>query len=185
VDLGSNNDVQGDVAHDSADSGNPLKVGAVATGHGTVTGVAEGDRTNLRANRDGVLLTMGHSPGGRCYTATIAAADGAQTNSAMLAVGGGTVIAITRIAISCSNANSVDTDVKVGFATASLPTPNSTGSLDILHEAKAIPPGGSIVIGDGSGVIGVGEDGEDLRYSCSAPTGGHVSISVTYFAIES
>ena len=185
VDLGANNDIQGDVAHDTADTGNPVKVRAVATDHTAVTGVADGDRTDLRANVDGVLMTMGCSPGLRTICATIAAADGAQTNAALLTTGAGKVV-VTRLSIQCSNANSVDVDAKVGFASSTLPTPGTAGSLDVIHEAKAIPAGGGITIGDGSGIIGLsGSDGEDLRYTVTVPAGGHVSISATYYVIDS
>ena len=103
----------------------------------------------------------------------------------LLATGSGKVV-VTRLSVQCSNANSVDVDAKVGFAASTLPTPGTAGSLDVIHEAKAIPAGGGITIGDGSGVIGIsGSDGEDLRYTCTVPTGGHVSISATYFVINS
>jgi hypothetical protein len=51
-------EVTGGVAHDAVDAGNPLKLGAVAENSivGTAD-VADGDRTNLYADLDGVLLT--------------------------------------------------------------------------------------------------------------------------------
>lgn len=62
VNLGTNNDVQGDVAHDSADSGNPIKIGAKAeTSLSGVTLVADGDRVDLAAGVDGVLITRPHA----------------------------------------------------------------------------------------------------------------------------
>lgn len=45
VDLGANNDIQGDVAHDSADSGNPVKIGGKARTTNP-TAVANGDRVD-------------------------------------------------------------------------------------------------------------------------------------------
>ena len=51
-------EVTGGVAHDAVDAGNPLKLGAVAENSITGTAdVADGDRTNLYADLDGVLLT--------------------------------------------------------------------------------------------------------------------------------
>jgi hypothetical protein len=47
----------GDVAHDSADANSPQKIGAVAeTALSGITLVADGDRTNLYAGVDGVLI---------------------------------------------------------------------------------------------------------------------------------
>ena len=55
--------IAGDVAHDSADSGNPVKIGAKAVAHGAnPTAVAADERTNLYANRAGVLFTIGGHP---------------------------------------------------------------------------------------------------------------------------
>jgi len=46
----------GDVAHDGSDSGNPVKIGAKAeTALSGITLVADGDRTNLYSDADGVL----------------------------------------------------------------------------------------------------------------------------------
>jgi hypothetical protein len=48
----------GDVAHDAADSGNPLKVGAKAiTSAAAITLVASVDRTNVHADLDGAVLS--------------------------------------------------------------------------------------------------------------------------------
>jgi hypothetical protein len=57
VDLGANNDIQGDVAHDAADSGNPIKIGAkVETSPKGITVATDGDRTDLYADSDGQLV---------------------------------------------------------------------------------------------------------------------------------
>jgi hypothetical protein len=53
----------GNVAHDAADSGNPIKAGAKATtGLSGATMVADADRTDLRARTDGVLITQPFCP---------------------------------------------------------------------------------------------------------------------------
>ncbi len=51
-------EVTGGVAHDAVDAGNPLKIGAVAEASivGTAN-VADGDRTNVYADLDGVMIT--------------------------------------------------------------------------------------------------------------------------------
>ena len=62
VNLGTNNDIQGDIAHDAADSGNPLKIGAKAeTALSGITLVGDSDRTDLHAGVDGVLITRPYS----------------------------------------------------------------------------------------------------------------------------
>jgi hypothetical protein len=53
--------VAGDVAHDAADSGNPVKVGAVARTTNP-TAVADADRVNLRANKLGDLIVLKNAP---------------------------------------------------------------------------------------------------------------------------
>lgn len=78
----------GDVAHDAADSGNPIKLGAKAVPtDGTDPGeaVAEDDRVNLRASLDGLLLTSEQHP--FSWSAT-EAETGAVTNDAIKAAPG-------------------------------------------------------------------------------------------------
>lgn len=60
--------VQGNVAHDAADSGNPVKVGAVAHDTPSSTSVANNDRTNLVANPNGALYIAAPSGGGDAGT---------------------------------------------------------------------------------------------------------------------
>jgi len=58
VDLGANNDIQGDVAHDTADANNPMKIGAKAFADGTPqSDVGANDRVNLMADLAGMLWT--------------------------------------------------------------------------------------------------------------------------------
>jgi hypothetical protein len=48
-----------------------------------------------------------------------------------------------------------------------------------------IPGGGGISRGDGSGILGIGADGEELRITSDAATGGVMDVVVSYFTIES
>lgn len=51
-------DVEGNIAHDTVDSGFPVKIGAKAdVSLATTVPVADGDRTDLHADLDGVLVT--------------------------------------------------------------------------------------------------------------------------------
>ena len=54
---GSGGATAGDVAHDAADSGNPVKIGARAeTSPKGITLVADGDRTDILADADGIQM---------------------------------------------------------------------------------------------------------------------------------
>src|SRR5574343_1712844 len=93
VNLGANNDVVlgGDVAHDTADSGNPVKIGAKAIAHGTnPTAVAAADRPDLYANRAGVLFTIGGHP--NVVTLKHTTITTAVTDAAIITVSAGTKI---------------------------------------------------------------------------------------------
>lgn len=57
VNLGANNDITGNVAHDAADSGAPVKIGFKAEDAvATATMVADGDRVDAIADLDGVQI---------------------------------------------------------------------------------------------------------------------------------
>jgi hypothetical protein len=70
----------GAVAHDAADSGNPIKVGAKAeSAVSTATMVADGDRTDVYADLDGVLLVRNSRPLGDVVSERISNTDGTST----------------------------------------------------------------------------------------------------------
>lgn len=179
--------VQGAVAHDGADSGKPVKVGAKAIAHGTnPTAVAAGDRTDLYANRAGVPFHIGGHPNVKTHAVRVADADGAQSNVAMVTVSSGTKIVVTRVTVTADGDNDNPVNVTVGFGTSTLATPDTTtAGTGILADFQGVPAGGGAQIGDGSGILGVGADNEDLRYTCEDPVGGAITISVSYYTIES
>lgn len=166
------------VAHDAADSGNPHKIGAKAIAHGAnPTAVAAGDRTDLYANRAGILFTIGGHPN----TLTVEAAyTGAQTDTSIITVSAGTKIVLTGIDFTCDNANTVDVGVRVGFGATNTPT---TAGVVLSHPGVA--PGSGISKGNGGGILGIGGDGEDLRITCEVPTTGSCRVLPTYYLIES
>ena len=178
----------GNVAHDAVDSGNPLKFGAKAIAHGTnPTAVAAADRTDLYANRAGVLFAIGGHPNVVSASVRIADATGAQTDAAIApgTIGAGTKIVVTRMTILCSNANTGNVAVKVGFGATTIPADSTTGASGVIVDHEGVPPGGGVNIGDGSGMIAVGGDGEELRLTCDDPVGGFVTINYSYYTIES
>jgi len=178
VDIKGNRLVVGNLPHDAVDVGNPIKLGAVAIALGAnPTAVAAADRTNLYANRHGIPFVLG----GHMNIVTIAAAyTGAQTDAAIVTVGGGAKIVVTRCSAFCDNANTVDVGLYIGFAATN--TPTTTG---VVLTHPGIAPGSGVVEGTGSGILGIGADGEDLRITSEVPTGGSLRVVVSYFTIES
>jgi len=180
--------VEGCTAHDGTDAGNPIALGAQALAHGTnPTAVASTDRTRLYANRAGVLFTIGGHPNVVSASVRIADATGAQTDAAIApgTIGTGTKIVVTRMTILCSNANTGNVAVKVGFGATSLPADSTTGASGVIVDHEGVPPGGGVNIGDGSGIIAIGGDGEELRLTCDDPVGGFVTVNYSYYTIES
>jgi len=82
VDVTNGLSVHGGVAHDGADSGNPIKVGAKAVAAvSTATMVATGDRTDNVSDIDGALIVRHSRPLGDIVTERISNTDGTSTAS--------------------------------------------------------------------------------------------------------
>ena len=64
---GGGGEVEGDVAHDAADSGNPVKIGGVAN-TSTPSGVANGDRVNSWYSANGAAIVGGLATAGQDNT---------------------------------------------------------------------------------------------------------------------
>lgn len=170
--------VEGNVAHDAADSGNPVKLGQKAIAHGaSPTAVAADDRTDWYANRHGIPWVIGGHPNVVTrrdnYTA-------AQTDTAIVTVGAGNKIVVTRQSAMCDNANSVDVQVRIGFGATNTPT-----AAGVVLSHPGIAAGSGVVEGSGSGILGVGADGEDLRITSEVPTGGSLDIVTSYYVVPS
>jgi hypothetical protein len=74
--------------------------------------------------------------------------------------------------------------VRIGFGTANVPAVSSAGGAGLLLEGT-FSAGGGRQIGNGSGIIGVGADNEDLRVTCDDPAGGALYVTYSYHTIES
>ena len=184
---GTNVAVVGNVTHDSADSGAPVKLGAKAVNlKATPTAVATSDRTDLLATRAGQLFTIGGHPNAITRSVLVTDANGSQTGQTIVAsVASGTAVVVTRVTVLCDNANTADVSVQVGFSTTTtMPSPSTTGVDGLLVDHRGIPAGGGVTVGDGSGIIGIGASDEELRYSCDDPAGGNVTVTVTYYTIS-
>ncbi len=184
---GSNNAiVVGNVAHDGVDASNPVKVGHKAIAHGAnPTAVAAADRTDSYANRHGIPFVIGGHMNVITKEWKFAAADGAQTNAALITVSAGTKIVVTGATVTADNANTVNVDVRIGFATATLTAISTSGVTGIVLSHPGIAAGSGVSRGDGSGILGIGADDEDLRITSASPTTGSIRVVVTYYTIES
>jgi hypothetical protein len=168
----------GGVAHDGVDSANPHKIGLKAIAHSTnPTAVAAADVTDWYANRAGIPFVIGGHPN---IVSLEVAYTTAQTNAAIVTVGSGVKIVVTEIRATCDNANTVDTGVRVGLGATT--TPTTTG---VVLTHPGIAPGSGDSRGDGSGILAIGADNDDLRITSEVPTGGSLRILVSYYTIES
>lgn len=172
--------IQGNVAHDSAISGNPLQMGGTAIAWGAnPTAVTAGDATRLYADRQGVLRVLSSPLNPLTVRASLTAAT---SDTALVTVSSGTKIGVTSAELACSAATTVSVSFVMGFATATTPTTTSVVLAEPGTTANSLS---GISRGTGAGVLGVGADGEDLRYTNSVATSGSCDIVVTYFTIES
>lgn len=182
-----NAQVVGAVAHDAADSGNPIKVGHKAIAHGSnPTAVAANDRTDWYANRHGIPFVIGGHPNIITREITISDATGAQTDASLVGtISAGTKVAVTMIDAMADADNTGDISVRIGFGTANVPTASATGVNGVVLSHPGLAAGSGVVRGNGSAVIGIGADGEELRLTCDDPAGGALTVTLSYFTIES
>jgi hypothetical protein len=106
--------------------------------------------------------------------------DGAQANVAMVTVSAGTQIGVTSYVIRMDGSNTGPVNATLGFAAATLATPNTTTGAGIIADFQGCSAGQGEARGDGSAVLGWGASGEDLRYTMEDPAGGAGTISATY-----
>ena len=170
--------IEGNLAHAAADSGNPVKIGAKALSHGSSpSAVAAADRTDLYANRHGVPWVIGGHPNVVTRRDNFTSA---QTDTALVTIGTGNKIVVTRCSVTADNANSVGVAARVGFGSANTPT-----GAGVVLSHPGIAAGSGIVEGNGSGMLGVGADGEDLRLTSEVPTGGSIAVVTSYYIVPS
>lgn len=168
--------VAGTVAHDAVDSGNPVKMGLKAISYATQTAVAAGDRHDAVCDRHGSQFVIGGHPDVVTLRTQFTAA---QTNVALVTVAAGTRIVVTQLQVTLDNASTVFPLVRIGFGAVS--TPTTTG---VLAAHGGVPAGGGFSRGDGSGILGVGADDEDLRITTvGTATGNGVEVVITYYTI--
>ena len=133
VDLGANNDVQGQVAHDAAVSGNPLIAGARATNSVEgITQVANGDATRLQADLNGVLLSRPHTTPEEHISERISNTNGTSTDlTNFAAAGAGIHNYVTDVTITNTSATDAYVDLRDGAAGSviwTFPAPANSGA---------------------------------------------------------
>jgi hypothetical protein len=124
--------VTGTVAHDSADSGNPQKIGAKAVAAvSTATMVANADRTDAVADIDGALLVRNSRPLGDVVSERVSNTDGTSTASTNFGATASTRNVITGYSVYNASATAGYLDFRDGTAGAVLwtvPLPATGGA---------------------------------------------------------
>jgi hypothetical protein len=110
------------VAHDAADAGNPVKIGAKASNAtSSRTSVANNDRTDIYAGLDGILITRPYANLEDRVSGVAAVTDGSST-SLVAAQGAGIRFCATTLIVSNSSATNVTVDIRDGTAGSVLMT---------------------------------------------------------------
>lgn len=162
--------VQGAVAHDAADSGNPVKVGAKASATlSDDTMVANADRTDLTSDLDGAIITRGQFPLGDIITERVSNTDGASTAFSNLAATASTRNYI--IAAHVFRTDAGTTPIYVDFR---------DGTAGSILYSMVIPPNGGAILPAGAVPYFRTSANTALAYDVSAATT-TVYISVTGF----
>jgi len=108
-----------------------------------------------------------------------------QTNDDMLgAIAAGTRVHLVGIDLTVDEATTVGVDVRIGFGAASVPTEAASGATAVAGvpvSYPGIPPGGGITKMWPSDKLPSGALGEELRITNSVPTGGKLTVVITYF----
>jgi hypothetical protein len=129
------------VAHDAADAGNPPKLGAKAeSALSGITLVADGDRTDLYAGLDGVLITRPHCNLEDIVSGNASNTDGTNTQ-VIAAAGAGIKVYLTTIILTNTHATT-DGYVEIKDGTTvkmTIPVPHASGAVVPL----TVPIGGT------------------------------------------
>ena len=163
----------GDVAHDAADSGNPVKIGGKAANHGSLpTAVADADRVDARFDRYGNQFVV---PGSTNIKALNVEYSSAQTNTVVVSAISGEAVRVWGGFVNLDYDAQAAITMGVGFASATTPT-----GAGCIFRSNGLPPGHFPLVN--SPVVGA--SGEDLRITCTDPTSGYVNLVVYYDLIS-
>lgn len=156
----------------------------MANNLGVTTGVDATVKTLNTATTLHVPCHIGGSQDVICRATRITDANGAQTDLNLLAaaVASGTQAVLTQIWVKADKDNTSNVAVTIGFGAANVPTPSNSGVNGLVMD-EDLGPGEGHQIGNGSGIIAIGADGEELRMTCSDPVGGQLTVGCTYLLI--
>ena len=178
----------GDIPASTASVAQTASVGYCGTvAHGSnPTAVAAAGRAGNKCNRAGIPFVIGGHPNIVRNTFTVAAADGTRTDISLTGtINTGTKVVVTEFQAKVSPNNSVAVTFRAGCGGTNTPSASLTGATlitDATYSPSSVP---GERFGDGAGIVLVCADGEEVRYTSSAPTGGHLYITLSYYTIES
>jgi hypothetical protein len=160
--------------------------GVLAVAHGSNPDAADAlDAGAPIANRHRVPFVIGGHPNPVMYGMSITT--GATNAIVGPTISSGTKLVVTGITVTLDNASTVFPSVVIGFGTASTPAFATTpGTSKVIAGHGGVPAGGGFSRGDGSGMIGVGADDEELRITTVGTAGGNgLYVLLTGYTIES
>lgn len=149
----------GGVAHDGADSGNPIKIGAKAKATlEAVTAVAADDRTDLYADLNGALIVRPHAPLGDLLSERVSDTGGTSTAfSTFGAPGAGVRNYITAITVHNAHATTAGfVDIRDGAAGSvlwTIPAPPTGGATLMFNPPLRQPTANTALAYDVSAAI--------------------------------
>jgi hypothetical protein len=154
--------------------------------HGSAPDAAAVDTVvNPIANRDRVPFVIGGHPNPVMYGMSITTA---VSNTVIgPTINTGTKLVVTGITVLLDNGSTVFPSVVIGFGTANTPAFATTpGTSKVIAGHPAIPAGGGFSRGDGSGMLGVGADDEELRITTVGTAGGNgLYVLITGYTVSS
>lgn len=124
--------VSGDVAHDAADAGEPVKIGGVATITERAAVNASGDRVNFASDKTGKQIILPYAVPEYYVSGNASNTDGTST-SLIAAQGASVKTYITSIAITNTSASNIYVELKDGTtAKYTIPAPANSGAIITL-----------------------------------------------------
>ncbi len=178
-----NAQVVGNVAHDDADAGNPLSTGfnAARTRFDPPQIDTDGDRVRAIATPQGIQWVLGGHPNitTREYMTTAE-----RTNDPIIdTIPAGSYIVILEIEVLTSVATTANPQVRIGFGTTTVPTePTSGNTIDgLVISHPGLAAGSGVVRGTGGTAVSVGGSNQELRITNDAPTGGQITVLISYY----
>ena len=89
--------------------------------------------------------------------------------------------------VTCANSNTVDVAARIGFGVTTLPTitlNSLTGTPGILFKHSGIAKGGGAMAPIAAGMAVSGAANEDIRLTCTVPTGGGLDVWLVYDVVD-